>query len=79
MDISNLVNMANRIGDFFQSMPDRSEAKRDLATHLAKFWEPRMRAALLAQLDTPATSRLSAFVREAVGENLAQLTPHRTQ
>ena len=32
MHIHNLVNMANRIGDFFQSMPDRQEAKRDIAT-----------------------------------------------
>ena len=39
----NLVRMANRIGDFFEAMPDRPEALDGIATHIKKFWEPRMR------------------------------------
>jgi formate dehydrogenase subunit delta len=73
MDIGNLVGMANRIGDFFQSMPDRLEAKRDIALHISKFWEPRMREALIAQLDDASTSELHTLVREAVQENLPLL------
>ena len=31
MDIENLVKMANRIGQFFESMPDAEEASREIA------------------------------------------------
>jgi formate dehydrogenase subunit delta len=48
MDIGNLIRMANRIGDFFgAACPDPAEAAAGVAGHIAKFWEPRMRAALL--------------------------------
>ncbi len=73
MDIGNLVGMANRIGEFFQSMPDRHEAKHDIAMHISKFWEPRMREALITKLDDAATADLHALVREAVKENLDML------
>jgi formate dehydrogenase subunit delta len=46
----NLVHMANRIGEFFAAMPDAEEASREIAEHLHKFWEPRMRRELLAHL-----------------------------
>ena len=51
MDNQNLIDMANRIGDFFDSMPDREEALAGIADHIRRFWEPRMRRALLAELD----------------------------
>jgi formate dehydrogenase subunit delta len=73
MDIGNLVGMANRIGDFFQSMPDRHEAKHDIAMHISKFWEPRMREALIANLKEATTYDLHDLVREAVSENLELL------
>ena len=50
MDIDNLVTMANSIGDFFQSMPNPQEARLGIAQHISKFWEPRMREALIAHL-----------------------------
>ena len=78
MDIQNLVHMANRIGDFFQSMPDRAEAKHDIADHIRKFWEPRMREALISHLDTPTTADLHDLVREAVKDNLSMLTPKKS-
>lgn len=77
MDIHNLVGMANRIGDFFQSMPDRTEAKHDIALHISKFWEPRMREALITRLDDPTTTQLHSLVRDAVQENLALLATKR--
>jgi hypothetical protein len=45
MHIDNLVKMANQIGTFFEAMPDRDEALGDIASHLKRFWEPRMRRA----------------------------------
>ena len=43
MNSSNLIRMANQIGTFFESQPDRNEALEGLAQHLQRFWEPRMR------------------------------------
>lgn len=70
MEINNLVGMANRIGDFFESMPDRNEAKTGIAQHLSKFWEPRMRESLIAQIQAESTAALHGIVREAILENL---------
>lgn len=39
---SKLVYMANQIAIFFKSQPE-SEAAQGVATHINKFWEPRMR------------------------------------
>ena len=43
MNTEHLVKMANQIGSFFSTMPDREQAIADLASHLKRFWEPRMR------------------------------------
>ena len=77
MDTGNLVKMANQIGDFFQSMPDRQVAKQDIAQHLKNFWEPRMREALITYIDDASTSDLHEIVRESVKENLALLATQR--
>lgn len=66
MDIANLVHMANRIGDFHASFPDHEEALQGIATHIQKFWAPRMRRELLLQLEQPATANLQPLVREAL-------------
>ena len=47
MDVDNLIDMANRIGEFFDSMPDHAEAVDSVADHIRRFWEPRMRLAIL--------------------------------
>jgi formate dehydrogenase subunit delta len=77
MDIHHLVDMANRIGDFFSSMPDRSEAKTGIALHIKKFWEPRMKRLLIDRLDSADTRDLQAIVREAVIEHRAQIQPRQ--
>ncbi|MFL9861655.1 formate dehydrogenase subunit delta [Paraburkholderia madseniana] len=77
MDNQNLIDMANRIGDFFDSMPDREEALAGIADHIRRFWEPRMRRALLAVLDTPNKEALCQIVREALAGHRAGLTPAR--
>jgi formate dehydrogenase subunit delta len=75
MDINNLVVMANRIGDFFESMPNQQEAKTNIANHIRKFWEPRMRQALISNLDHPLSEALHSLVREAISENKQNLLP----
>lgn len=39
--IEKLVRMANQIGDFFASQPEAIGAE-GVATHLKKFWTPKM-------------------------------------
>ena len=43
MDVKRLVTMANDIANFFGSDPDPAAAAEQVAGHLKKFWEPRMR------------------------------------
>jgi formate dehydrogenase subunit delta len=78
MDEQNLITMANQIGDFFASLPDHEEAIGDIASHIRRFWEPRMRRAILAALDdgsTVDTSRMSDIVRETLTKHRADLMP----
>ena len=75
MDPQNLVSMANRIGSFFEVMPDRTEARDGVATHIRKFWEPRMRRQILAALDSSQGAELSALVVEALRHHRTMLQP----
>lgn len=47
MQSDRLVYMANQIGRFFTSQPG-GHAAEAIADHLGKFWDPRMRAAIIA-------------------------------
>lgn len=80
MDKGNLIRMANRIGDFFDAMPDRAEALEGVANHIQKFWEPRMRTELLEFLrrhpdGVEGEVALSPTLLEAVNMNRERLTP----
>ena len=75
MDLDNLIHMANRIGDFFQAMPDRAEALAGIADHLKKFWEPRMRRQFLAAIDAGQAGELHEIVAAAVAAHRASLQP----
>ena len=67
MDAQNLIRMANRIGEFFEAMPDRDEALDGIAQHIQKFWEPRMRGRLLTALtQAEESNQLLPIVREAL-------------
>jgi formate dehydrogenase subunit delta len=64
MSHDKLVYMANQIGKFFAGQgPDKAVA--GTAEHLTKFWDPRMRAAIIAHLDAGGVG-LDPPVREAV-------------
>ncbi len=48
-----LVSMANQIGQFFAAQDSEgssSAAAEGIADHLRRFWDPRMRAAIVAHL-----------------------------
>ncbi len=61
---SRLVRMANQIGAFFVAQPG-DHAAEEIAEHLKRFWEPRMRAAIVAELDA-GHERFTPAVRAAV-------------
>ena len=45
-----IIRMANQIATFFHSQP-ASEGPGGVATHINKFWEPRMRRQLFEMID----------------------------
>ena len=75
MDMENLLHMANKIGTFFESMPDREEALRGISGHIHSFWAPRMRSQLLAYLDSTNGEGLTPIVLEAMLANRNSLLP----
>jgi formate dehydrogenase subunit delta len=64
-----LVMMANQIAKFYEPQT-RIEPVGAIATHIRKFWDPRMRAAIIAHLDQGAAG-LDGLARQAV-ERLKQ-------
>ncbi len=70
-----LVKMANEIAIFFESAPDDSGPHAQIAAHLARFWEPRLRRALLAWVDDRGGDGLRPSVLAAIAGHRAQLTP----
>jgi len=73
MHVDQLIRMVNQMGSFFEAMPDRSEALHDLAQHLKRFWEPRMRRELLAHLDADGAGELNPVSAEAIRVHRALL------
>lgn len=65
MDNQTLVRMANQIGYFFEAMPDRDQAMHDIATHVRKFWDPRMRRQMLEYLAQHEGEGLTEIVSQA--------------
>ena len=43
-----LVRMANDIASFFAAEPDKEQAARNVHAHLKRYWDPRMRAQIVA-------------------------------
>lgn len=74
MDIHNLVGMANRIGQFFESFSDREEALEGIRQHIHQFWEPRMRRELLVCLDAEDNRGLMPLVVDALNAKRAAWT-----
>jgi formate dehydrogenase subunit delta len=63
---SQLVRMANDIGNFFRSEPVRKEAVAGIANHISKFWTARMRQKLLNYVSQHGQSELDDLPREAL-------------
>jgi formate dehydrogenase subunit delta len=65
MDIEHLVAMANDIAAFFHKAADPDEAARSVATHLHRYWDPRMRKQIVEHQQSGGAG-LSDLARDAV-------------
>jgi formate dehydrogenase subunit delta len=65
MRIERLVTMANDIGAFFDADPDKTEAARNISSHLTRFWDPRMRREIVAHYRDGGRG-LNPIVRSAI-------------
>lgn len=65
MSPDKLVHMANQIGKFFAGQGDEMAVPL-ITDHLVKFWDPRMRKAIVAHL-AEGGGGLDHVVRKAVG------------
>lgn len=68
MNVQRLVEMANDIGAFFRAEPDAQSAANGVLGHMEKFWDPRMRQAIVKHLanggdglEEPARSAVQAL------------------
>jgi formate dehydrogenase subunit delta len=68
MNIQHIVKMANQIGQFFESEPDQNQAINDVASHLKRFWDPKMRRAIVNHVQTGGEGLLP-IVAKAVQVN----------
>ena len=59
-----LVYMANQIGKFFENQ-GHDRAVLGVAEHITKFWDPRMRKAIIAHLVSGGAG-LDVNVRDAI-------------
>lgn len=71
MDIENLVKMANNIGEFFSAEPDAEAGVSGVADHIRRFWESRMRIAIIQHHEAGGAG-LSDIVKTAVARLAAE-------
>ena len=64
--VDRLVAMANDIANYFHAEPDREQAINGIASHITRFWEPRMRKKIIVHLAEQHGDGLNEFAREAV-------------
>ena len=74
-NLEHLVRQANRIGAFFEALPDRNEALEGIATHIVKFWAPSLRATLLEFLEHHPDGNNGELALSPI--SLAALQQHR--
>ena len=65
MNIDLLIKMANEIGDFFNGATGE-QAARDVANHLRRYWDPRMRTQMLEYYAQRQGAGLSEVAKRAV-------------
>lgn len=75
MNIEHLIHMANQIGEFFEGEPDQEAAANAVASHLKRFWDPRMRREILHYAEDRGGTELRDIVRRAITLNRDSFIP----
>ena len=65
MNVDSLVTMANQIADFFVSEAGADAAPQEIAAHITKFWDPRMRTRIIAHAAAGGTGLSPAALAAA--------------
>ena len=66
MNIDLLIKMANQITDFWEGEAGEEVAAKEVATHLRRYWEPRMRAQMISYYEQRQGSGLNDVAKKAV-------------
>jgi formate dehydrogenase subunit delta len=66
MNMDHLIKMANEISSFWEGELGVDKAANDVATHLKRYWEPRMRAQMIRYFEGRQGAGLSDVARQAV-------------
>jgi formate dehydrogenase subunit delta len=84
MNTPDVVRMANQITDFFAVYP-KAEALDGIAKHIHATWEPRLRNALKAHIDTGGVGlkplcleAMRGYFRGPKGPNARRVDPTRS-
>ena len=75
MNIDLLIKMANQITSFWEGELGQDAAATEVATHLRRYWEPRMRAQMITYYEERQGSGLNDVAKKAVALLAAQARP----
>ena len=65
MNVDHMIKMANEISTFWEGEAGSQKAPAEVASHLKRFWEPRMRGQIIEHYRKGAAG-LDDVAREAV-------------
>ena len=66
MNIDHMIKMANEISSFWQGEVGEAAASAEVATHLRRYWEPRMRAQMITYFEERHGAGLSDVALKAI-------------
>lgn len=70
MQNDHLIKMANQIGSFFKSYPNQEYAAEEIASHMRRFWAPKMRETIKTISADGSESMLDDIVKTAITKYL---------
>ena len=70
MQNETLIKMANQVGDFFGADPNKSQANKEIANHLNRFWTLDMRQQIAQYVAEQNGTGLHDQVIEAISAHL---------
>jgi formate dehydrogenase subunit delta len=75
MNIDLLIKMANQITEFWEGEAGEDLAVKEVATHLRRYWEPRMRGQMITYYEERQGAGLNDVAKRAVELLAAEAKP----